>query len=39
MGVVRLKSLVDFSMKEEGGHILKEKNVVKKCQRRRPFLP
>jgi hypothetical protein len=28
-----------FSMKEEGGHIPKEKNVVKKCQRRCPFLP
>jgi hypothetical protein len=28
-----------FSMKEEGGHIPKEKNVVEKCQRRRPFLP
>jgi hypothetical protein len=28
-----------FSMKEEGGHISKEKNAVEKCQRRRPFLP
>jgi hypothetical protein len=27
-----------FSMKEEGGHILKEKNDVEKCQRRRLFL-
>jgi hypothetical protein len=26
-----------FSMKEEEDHILKEKNVVEKCQRRCPF--
>jgi len=28
-----------FSMKEEGGHIPKEKKIVEKCQRRHPFLP
>jgi hypothetical protein len=28
-----------FSMKEEGAHIPKEKNVIEKCYTRSPFLP